>query len=28
APLTVRFHDTLVDIQFGRKPSTWTVEVA
>ncbi|CAF0999704.1 unnamed protein product [Adineta steineri] len=27
APLTNRFHDEIVDIQFGRKPSKWTVDV-
>jgi len=27
APITNRFHDELVDIQFGRKPSKWTVNV-
>lgn len=27
APLTTRFHDELVAIQFGRKPSNWSVEV-
>jgi len=27
APLTNRFHDELVNIQFGRKPSKWTVDV-
>lgn len=28
APLTTRFHDELTNIQFGRKPSKWSVEVA
>ncbi|CAF0819394.1 unnamed protein product [Adineta ricciae] len=28
APITNRFHDEIVDIQFGRKPSKWTVDVA
>lgn len=27
APLTNRFHDELVDIQFGRKPSKWSVPI-
>lgn len=27
APLTNRFHDELVDIQFGRKPSPWSVPI-
>jgi hypothetical protein len=27
APLTTRFDDKLVDIQFGRKPNKWIVDI-
>ena len=28
APLTMRLHKALTDIQYGRAPSSWTVQVA